>query len=469
MPKINNKYKFITKWTSAFIPFLGAAVLVCFGWGQGICGTAIEFKMIWKSPELINGSPAIIGTSDLDGNGNEELFMTDFSNEAYIIRGLAPQGYHFLLLEWNGKSLAERWNKKWTYSGEVDNKYYDFFRSLRWVNVWKFLDHQVMEAMAPFFRLQWKDGAFLWEEQYGKKDNRHDVVASWTFPFQKFSCLSDDLNFFAGTVYPNECLMAVRDFGPKIGVRVISMVTKDLMTDQRVVKVRNPNNKFSVDWEGLFPDRPNLLFMVDPFGVKSPPFVQYRGRGGNRWHFLLPKGNDKDYEVKTLKADGELWRNLPIDVREIKAGRTKHKDQWEYWGYRLSQGYDDKPIFDFQKTYPNNEMTRVLKEEISFPMHDRFIGIGHFSLEDLDGDGLDEIIYIEQTGVREGSHGYTYKNVEDYVRVSKWDGKAYKIIWTSPPLKERGSKVLVADLLGIGKKQIIVCTGNGTVEIWERK
>jgi hypothetical protein len=62
-----------------------------------------------------------------------------------------------------------------------------------------------------------------------------------------------------------------------------------------------------------------------------------------------------------------------------------------------------------------------------------------------------------------------YSDIADYIHVLKWDGKAYQSIWVSPPFKDRGSKVLIDDVLGNGKKQIVVGTGHGTLQVWDIK
>ena len=113
------------------------AIIIGFGWGTGYCKTPMEYKAAWKSTELIHVPPAIIGTSDLDGNGMKEVYLTDFSIDTQRTRGNKAEDYHFLLFEWDGKRLKEKWKKKWTAPVEVRHQYYYFFNFLRWINVWE--------------------------------------------------------------------------------------------------------------------------------------------------------------------------------------------------------------------------------------------------------------------------------------------------------------------------------------------
>ena len=113
--------------------------------------------------------------------------------------------------------------------------------------------------------------------------------------------------------------------------------------------------------------------------------------------------------------------------------------------------------------------------EIFFQTHEGYIGIGDFSLSDLDGDGLDEIIFVEKIGGIHYAGGTDYRFVdrEEYIRILRWNGKKYESAWTSPAIKTKlirkrwGSKLLVDDVKGTGKKQIVIGTGHGTIQVWE--
>lgn len=52
------------------------------------------------------------------------------------------------------------------------------------------------------------------------------------------------------------------------------------------------------------------------------------------------------------------------------------------------------------------------------------------------------------------------------LRILKWKDLSYEVVWRSPEYKERGTKLLVTDVLGRRGKQLIVGTGSGAIEIW---
>ena len=112
-----------------------------------------------------------------------------------------------------------------------------------------------------------------------------------------------------------------------------------------------------------------------------------------------------------------------------------------------------------------------MKEDIDFQPHKNFLGVGFFIVQDIDGDGLDEIILVEETGKKEfvGHESVAYSDIKDYIRILKWNGKEYQTMWISPPYTKRGTKFFVEDIKNTGKKQLVVLTPYGKVQIWERE
>ena len=91
-------------------------------------------------------------------------------------------------------------------------------------------------------------------------------------------------------------------------------------------------------------------------------------------------------------------------------------------------------------------------------------------MQDIDGDGLDEIILVEETAgkLTSGEDSIHYDDIKDYIHILKWDGIKYRTMWVSPPYTKRGSKFLAEDIKNTGKKQLVVLTPYGTIQIWER-
>ncbi|HLG29194.1 MAG TPA: hypothetical protein VI387_03195, partial [Candidatus Brocadiales bacterium] len=92
-------------------------------------------------------------------------------------------------------------------------------------------------------------------------------------------------------------------------------------------------------------------------------------------------------------------------------------------------------------------------------------------VRDIDDDGIDEVILLEETGIKEliGQESTRYLDIKDYIHILKWNGKEYKTMWVSPPYTKRGTKFLIEDVKNTGKKQLIVFTSHGTIQIWEKE
>jgi len=105
-------------------------------------------------------------------------------------------------------------------------------------------------------------------------------------------------------------------------------------------------------------------------------------------------------------------------------------------------------------------------QEIIFHIVKRAAGYDNLNLEDIDNDGLDEIILSEIRGdlVRTEEEPYI-SNRRDVVEVIKWNGKEYKKIWTSKPLGAI-TQILIDDVTGDGKKEIVVGNEKGEIHIF---
>jgi len=436
--------------------------LLCFGIPNIAIGAApVEFKLSWVSPQLTPMPIELMTAVDLDGDGISELFVTNFSSmssdacesneELCILR--ESNKFFFAIWEWDNNGMKKRWEKEWPPLPVTENRmrdrYWDFLNGVSEMQSWDIEGEEIIEAIPPYFQIQWKDGSFKWKEQYGPNVTKDNRVVSWIFPFQSFICHRWRPS------YPYECVAGRRIFDSKKEKKVITILNDDKKT---TVRVRKLKKSFPVEWDSVY----SVGGALDPFNDNSP--LAFWTKDGVA--YLRQQHDGKGYEIKTVKADKQLWVNKSL----VKAGKTQRKDFWEYWGYREVIGYDEKPVYQFRRAYLNEKETELINQDISFPEHSNFIGIGSFALEDIDNDGLDEIIFIEETGTRNfKKETVHYSDVRDYIRVLKWIGKGYQVVWTSPPINKRGSKVLVDDVMGNGKKQIVVGTGDGKILVWERK
>jgi hypothetical protein len=189
------------------------------------------------------------------------------------------------------------------------------------------------------------------------------------------------------------------------------------------------------------------------------------------WYLLRPKAKGAGYELRQI-PDDKNFNLTPLDLQDIYIRETQKTTTEEYWGYRPKEETTTYPYPLLRKVVLKKDASGFIRTDVDIAHHEAFLGIGYFDLRDIDGDGLDEIIVVEQTGkvtvssVEEDEVGFT--NVKDYIRILKWDGIKYQTMWVSPPYTKRGTKFLVEDIKKTGNKQLVVFTTDGTIQIWER-
>lgn len=451
-------------------------LIMIIGLGEGLTSAQMEFKMLWESSQLSKVPIEIITAVDLNGDGTKEVLFNDFSYFSAIQReaiGYSPFDlqYHFWIWEWSVKEMKQKWKREFPPTIKHEDKHYFLINRVRWLNIWEIGGHKIVEAIPPYFQIQWVNGVYQWREQYGGNQDPTTVVGSWVFPFQSSHCYADFV--FQKTSYPYECVVGIRRFEPSRELKIVTIIYNAPIKEHgklsKQLRVRKFVKGFPIEWEGS----PDGIFItaLDPFNERVSIGLQSIGY---RIFNFRPKPDGKGYELKPLKLDRKFWTNDDeywdtIFTENAKAGMTQKKGLWEYWGYRRVVAKDGGWQTHLRRVYLNKDQTELLIDDIFFPTHDKYLGIGSFTVADLDNDGIDEVIFIEETGKRTVYHeDIEYTDTADYVRVLKWDGKAYRSVWVSPALKKRGSKVLVDDVMGNGKKQIVIGTGHGTIQIWER-
>jgi hypothetical protein len=193
------------------------------------------------------------------------------------------------------------------------------------------------------------------------------------------------------------------------------------------------------------------------------------------WYVIEPNktGQGRGYEVKQSALYGATGV-VPFDLSDIYLRTTQRKDVEEFWGYHRVEFSDPKSvnfIVMLRKVTLKPGLSGFDQEDIDFPHHKHFLGVGYFIVEDIDGDGLDEIILVEETAgkLTFGEESVLYGDIKDYIHLLKWDGSKYRDMWVSPPYTKRGTKLLVDDIKNTRKKQLVVLTAYGTVQVWERQ
>jgi hypothetical protein len=434
-----------------------------------------EFKLTWEGPPLTHTPFFLMTTADLDKNGLQEIVVADFGRFGDKIgewqRRKSPF-YNLFVLEWDKKELKKKWAKQWDMKkAKTDveaSKYFSAYEAKQ-ISAWSVGDRVVVETIPPYFGLEWIGGKFVLKEQQGPY-NEAPLVGSWALPWLTPACYESFINFLS---WPRECLIAIRDFSGKGKPKIVTILEDKVGEKQykQKIRVRKFEPGFAIEWETTTPMRFVLTDPLDRLNWKSAELL-IRGFRTASFYILSQDRGQSTYSLKTIPAQG-AWDIELYDLPTLYLRSTQKKGVEEYWGYhRVDLSTPERNVFKLllKKVTLKPDRTAFVSEVIDFPHHEPFLGVGYFDLKDIDNDGLDEVILVEETGKPvEGFERFEYVDVKDYIRILKWNGKEYQTMWVGPPMKERGAKVLIEDIKGIGKKQLVVLTGLGTVQIWEKQ
>lgn len=426
-----------------------------------------NFQKTYETISLSERPFVLITAGDINKNGKKEILTTDFGAFRGDIGAMNEEAdYHFLIFEWESNKLEVKLSKSWKRKDFRAPGMSSCAGTLS-LNVWEVGDRVIAETYPPYFGVEWLKGEYVFMEQRYK--NR--TVGSWAFPWQSLSCVIS----FVGEKWPRECFYGIREFTEK-GETKIFTIYADSRSSKRVLRIRRYENGFPIEFEensGKYDFVFNDSGYIGAIGQGS---LSKKAKGGVLFKnfkgglLYMVKYDIKTEQYKIFKSN---FKEIMVDnyiMPDSLIRSSRNKDVEEYWGSTIGTAYDGGGVDILRRVVIKPDLSGLITKDIKFSYHKNFIGVGYFDLQDIDGDGLDEIILVEQTGKRKfGVETVSFSEIQDYLKILKWNGKEYQVMWETPISNKRGTKFLVDDIKGTGKKQIVVFTREGTVQIWERE
>jgi hypothetical protein len=457
---------------------------------RGVAENQWDMAVTYETPVLANSPFFLIAAADLNRNGRKEVVAADFGqygshfDEWKQWREWPVKAYSLFVLEWKDKALDVVFKKRWDLAEHKGERFYQDHHAFQAKRLVPFTvgDRTVVEAIPPYVGLEWGDGKYeLHELKGGLADE--PPVGSWIFPWVSPSCYQG----FAPDIGPKECILAIRDFDRDGRPEVLTKHQEKInrRNYKQILRIRSYGNGSPILWEKImWPDYLGLGNYQDEFNEKSYGSLSLASIRTNKYYVFLFNKEKRNYDF--IEREIEHFEFDDYDIFDSYMRNTRDKNINELWGYIRLDSEEDEAYMKYREKKDvsfimmlrrvtfNDDFSAVESADMEFPHHKNFYGVGYFDLGDLDGDGLDELVLVEETagGIepsREVMHGIDFKDVKDYIRILKWDGKEYKPMWVSPPYTKRLTKFLIADVKGTGQNQLVVLTPYGTVQIWEMK
>ena len=432
-----------------------------------------EFKKSYESKNIVSKSFGLATTGDINGNGTNEIILTDFDQSWETNPSLG--GFHLYIVEWQNDQLNINQHKKWDPS-EHESKRFMAYTAKQLVS-WKIDNRVTVEAMPPYFGIQWKKGKYVFhDEQVWERPKTVNTIGSWVLPWISPACYPG-FSVSKGPQWkvkanPRECLVGIRDFSDDGNYKTLSILEEEIIKDKQYkqrLRVRGFKPGFQIEYEIQSPKRFVFSDSIDRLKQTSKSGVLLRVFRTTDWYFFYQDKKTKKFLLKPLPSVGT--RGLEIfDLPDLYLRKTQKEDQEEYWGYRLGRASDKDDIKLLSKVDISQDYSSFTKVDVNFEHHEPFLGVSYFDVKDIDGDSIDEIIVMERTGKRKiGEDSTSYSDLKEYLHILKWNGEKYQTMWVSPPYSQKGTKFIVEDIKNSGKKQLVVLTPKGTIQIWERE
>lgn len=427
-----------------------------------------KFKKTEETGKLTENVFSLMAAVDINQNGVKELVVTDFGKFGDHIGEWKRNGSEFNLwiMEWGNGKLNERWRKRWERKESFRANAAEQFA------VWKMNESVLVETIPPYLGVNWNGHDYILKEQETWTKEK-PTLGSFFLSFINSSCY---FRFASQDTYPRECLLGLRDFYGNGKQRIVTLLKQELReanTFKQTIRVRKLEADFPIEWEhdvdlemGFVPDMPVNQLNHE----KASKLMMYERK--NRFWYILSLGGNGEYRLAKTKIR-ELMPISVYDLFDVKLRSTQNKELDEYWGYdrkAIPNPERNEFLLRLARVVLNPNQSGFAREDIKIHEHEEFLGVGYFQVEDIDSDGVDEVILLEETGIKiPGNERFSYDDTKDFIHILKWNGSEYQTMWISPPYYRRGSKFLIDDIKKMGKKQLVVLTSSGTIQIWEKQ
>lgn len=439
----------------------------------------IVFILLYFNPTIVHGSFKEIWKRNFESRINK-LFSVDMNKNGIKEILILSGGKKLKLIEWDKNTFVIKWRPP-EFKAGVDFEYYDFSESL-WIKEFNPAYSQeydrlfkcrmsLLRSFPPKLDKPEEFGKYdaflkaLEKEKCGEIDPKIKPAYFRTLLYKDGKYLLKEVIESPIPSWPDEIYRTSGSFKAR-GAKDVIITFSDTGSPLDVyLTIREAN-------------APNRLLWVSTFEIDKQLGVQIFGDfdGDRKIELLLITGGTKNYwinregdkfRVKVIKRYVKneaqpLFLLNPINQKFLKAGRTVSKDFDElffidalYYGGPIYKATWKKDKFDVQGIVSPKNFEKDKGET----------GFENLNLADIDNDGFDEIIISGVRGDLVETEEEPYmKNRRDVIHILKWNGKEYKKIWTSKSLGAI-TQILVDDVTGDGKKEIVVGNDKGEIHI----
>lgn len=401
-------------------------------WCSESMAVVYSIKELWAG-KTEKRSITEIRALDIDKNGIKEIAIVCNYTSPIGRYGIDLGSYGYMkIYEWNGKALIQKWDLPEitksistsivTFRDQANLEVGTF--SLNMIN---YKDGEY--ALVPIeksMKLSWQNERIFAKGSFVRKDSEDIIVTILSEKRSNYIRFRDAKD-------PNNILWT----SPVLTKGSGAVVFGDFNNDGKIELLLE-----SGYW--IYPDGKYFRIIEienrkkNKYGATLPLFKVVGTSEPGMKYFKSGKTTSKDIDdILYLESSGE-----PYHFGEYLIKATWAKDKFEY-----------EKILSANKTAKDGEFTDYNK----------------FDLVDIDSDGIDELIVTEGSGkfIPTGEEP-KIENYKERILFLKWSGNKYETIFATQKFKGN-TQILIDDVIGDGKKEIIVGNAKGEIHIFGQK